>query len=783
MAVVFDAKAPSHTEATAGWNTATAATWTHTPVSTPRGVFVAVVQGGATGDQVTAVTYGGVSMTRVRSDINATAELGRTYLYFLGTGIPTGAQTVSVTSSGTTPKYAVSFTFTASADTYVIASNGADAGVVANPSLTVTFPATYAGWAGVAAHFYGGAAPVTTGLQTGETYANGPDFGALAGMTYYRSNGSSGSSTTFGYTTLTSDDELISAAVIAEDVGISQALYTGPDTAAGAQTGPSWSVTPDGANSVAIGWSGAITPSGAAVSLMGQGSITATYTRSGSAVSHSASVMGVGTQVVAHAKGALHADGTNGTGTQAATHTKGGLRAASVMGAGAQAVAHGKGGLRSATVTGAGTQTVSHSISGGSRSAAASVMGLGAPIAQHAKGALGAAAVNGAGTQTTARSKGGQRAASVNGAGTLTSAGAHGGLRSATVSGTGSIITSYSAATGDAGISQALYTGNKAAAGAQTGPSWSITPDTTNAPSIGWAAALAPTAKATSVMGVGSVTATHTATPGTIGRPASVMGVGTQAVSHAKGVRATYEVGIPPFTVYVEGSLVMGAGSVAATHSISRSHSASVMGVGTQTATQRKGALVAGSVLGQGTQSVAHTTTSGNRNHSASIMGAGTQTASHSKGAVAAALGLGTGTQSATHIKGGVRSVALMGAGTQTASHSIGGGARSHASSLMGVGFQSATHRKAAFHVVLVAGTGYLGVDHGLGVAPALTLPLSVNLTKVEALAVITPNMSSVDITANAQTAAITPYQSVPDIDASDTSLTVDPYNTLVELL
>lgn len=316
MAVVFDAKAPSHTEATAGWATASAATWTHTPVGTPRGVLLAIVQGGGTGDQVSTVTYGGVAMTRVRSDINATAELGRTYLYFLGSGIPTGAQTVSVTSTGTTPKYAVSHTFTANADTFVVASNGADLGVTANPSLTVTFPTTVAGWAGVAAHFYGGAAPVTTGLQTNETYSNGPDFGALAGMTYRRSNGASAASTTFGYTTLTADDELISAAVIAEDTGLTQALYTGIEASPTAQTGPSWAITPFGADSPAIGWAGAAAPSTASVALMGAGTQAVTHTRSSASVSHSAALQGTGTQIATYAKGARRAVSLMGSGLQ-----------------------------------------------------------------------------------------------------------------------------------------------------------------------------------------------------------------------------------------------------------------------------------------------------------------------------------------------------------------------------------------------------------------------------------------------------------------------------------
>jgi len=192
--------------------------WTHTPVGTPRGVVVAIVQSGSGAtDDVSAVTYGGVGLTRVRRDQRTVTEQGATYLYHLGSGVPTGAQTVAITS-GAVVKQAYCYTMTAAAgmDTAVDAANGADLGIIANPSVTVTHTGTLSGWAGYAIHAYGAAAPVSTGLQTGETFRFGVDFGAFSGMTYSRHGGADAASSTYGYTTLASDDQLITALVVTE---------------------------------------------------------------------------------------------------------------------------------------------------------------------------------------------------------------------------------------------------------------------------------------------------------------------------------------------------------------------------------------------------------------------------------------------------------------------------------------------------------------------------------------------------------------------------------------
>jgi len=121
-------------------------TGTHTPSGTPRGVIVYIHQSasgaGGDGDDVSAVTYGGVSMSRVTTAADTAGETMRPYAYFLGASIPTGAQTVTVTYSGglgTRILYCISVT--ASADTEVDASNITE-GDQADPDITVATTAS-----------------------------------------------------------------------------------------------------------------------------------------------------------------------------------------------------------------------------------------------------------------------------------------------------------------------------------------------------------------------------------------------------------------------------------------------------------------------------------------------------------------------------------------------------------------------------------------------------------------------------------------------------------------
>lgn len=137
MAVAFDAQTITGT-----WN-GSPETFVHTPVGTPRGVTVGIDFFVGTGT-ASAVTYGGVAMSQVISvqSGNANGENGRAEIWFLGTGIPTGAQTVSITHNGSgIINQASCVTVTAAADT-VIGDSDSVTGVVDDPSLTSTSSAT-----------------------------------------------------------------------------------------------------------------------------------------------------------------------------------------------------------------------------------------------------------------------------------------------------------------------------------------------------------------------------------------------------------------------------------------------------------------------------------------------------------------------------------------------------------------------------------------------------------------------------------------------------------------
>src|SRR4026208_2554961 len=95
MAIAHDAA----TQSSSWTTTPDPFTFSHTPVGTPRGVIVMITINAESGlDHITGVTYGGVAMARVTNGFaqDTVTEPGSSYLYFLGSGIPTGTQTVSI---------------------------------------------------------------------------------------------------------------------------------------------------------------------------------------------------------------------------------------------------------------------------------------------------------------------------------------------------------------------------------------------------------------------------------------------------------------------------------------------------------------------------------------------------------------------------------------------------------------------------------------------------------------------------------------------------------------
>lgn len=117
MAVGFSASSESHTGTTGSVSEASFQ-WTHTPVGTPKGVLIFLVN--LDTDQTTnpTITYGGVDVPAVPGGVavDTATELGRCATFFLGSGVPTGAQTVLVNRNNTANEiWCVCITVTAAA--------------------------------------------------------------------------------------------------------------------------------------------------------------------------------------------------------------------------------------------------------------------------------------------------------------------------------------------------------------------------------------------------------------------------------------------------------------------------------------------------------------------------------------------------------------------------------------------------------------------------------------------------------------------------------------------
>lgn len=120
MAVAFDTASESHGGTTGSTNEASFE-WTHTPVGTPKAVLV-FIRCNDTPDPVTAVSYGGVALSKPPGTYaeDTAGEPGTMQAWFLGSGIPTGAQTVHVDrTNNATNVYGMAITSTALTDTEI----------------------------------------------------------------------------------------------------------------------------------------------------------------------------------------------------------------------------------------------------------------------------------------------------------------------------------------------------------------------------------------------------------------------------------------------------------------------------------------------------------------------------------------------------------------------------------------------------------------------------------------------------------------------------------------
>lgn len=211
----------------------------HTPVGTPRAVAVVIVQEITDADLVSGVTYGGQTLSREATATDTNLELARTYIYFLGSSIPTGTQDATVTvSSGTDAKRVTVYSFTASVDTQ-IAGTGTLSENADPPSATLN---TASGFSGeVVGGLFSGLG-VTGNITSGSGYTMDDqyDFGASTGHAQHGTK--SGANVVFDFVTSGIDDVAL-AAIAIEEVASGSApaaptLLLPIDTASGVGTLP-----------------------------------------------------------------------------------------------------------------------------------------------------------------------------------------------------------------------------------------------------------------------------------------------------------------------------------------------------------------------------------------------------------------------------------------------------------------------------------------------------------------------------------------------------------------
>lgn len=177
------------------------ASWTHTPVGTPRGVALYCISI-ANDDAIGGVTYGGVAMTEVTGSpiVKTSTEIIQVHAYFLGSGIPTGAQTIVADGigGGADDYICRAFSVTADDNTALAAVDATiNSSSVTNPSITLALGGKTSF---VSIGFMSGQGVVTgTTPFSGWTSVSETDFGAQVGG-FYRYDTIGSTDVTSGWT-------------------------------------------------------------------------------------------------------------------------------------------------------------------------------------------------------------------------------------------------------------------------------------------------------------------------------------------------------------------------------------------------------------------------------------------------------------------------------------------------------------------------------------------------------------------------------------------------------
>lgn len=189
-------------------------TFSHAGGGSPEGVLLLIAHNSISTDIIDGpVTYGGTAMTRVRSDADTAGEPGRSYIYFLGSSVPTGTQTVSIGRTQATQTMVVyCVTLNGNGNLEVIDNDGIAGGDPANPQVTLQFSSREAMSFGVI--HSGLNLPANLAELGDQTRLGDHDYGNQI-VVASRLTTAQTSDDTFGYTS-SAEDVAFSACAVAE---------------------------------------------------------------------------------------------------------------------------------------------------------------------------------------------------------------------------------------------------------------------------------------------------------------------------------------------------------------------------------------------------------------------------------------------------------------------------------------------------------------------------------------------------------------------------------------
>ena len=180
-------------------------TWSHAGGANPEGGVVACMCSACTTDVISGAKWGASSMTLVGNAIDTVGEPGSVEVYWIGSSVPSGTQTIECTvSSGTDAKHGVAIGVQANGNVQLAGTFCTiDTGDPDDPSCTVT--GISGARFGFAFLFSGLNDPTSITAGAGFTLGPDNDYGTKSSISEYESSQGSGNLTA-AFTTTAADD-------------------------------------------------------------------------------------------------------------------------------------------------------------------------------------------------------------------------------------------------------------------------------------------------------------------------------------------------------------------------------------------------------------------------------------------------------------------------------------------------------------------------------------------------------------------------------------------------